>query len=348
MRFDVERSASHRDIIVVGASAGGVPALQQLCGGLPADLEATVLIVMHIPVYATTSLDSILGRAGPLPTKLANDGDRLKPGSIFIAPNDHHLLIDNQRLRLTRGPRENRVRPCVDVLFRSAALAGGPRVIGVILSGSLDDGTAGLWAIKDRGGLSIVQQPEDAEYPAMPQNAFKHVTIDYTVAATRMGPLLAQLTREPLATKVESLPPESMALETKIAIEGNALKQGVMEIGELSKNTCPECHGVLVKIREGSIVRFRCHTGHAFSLQTLLADTDKAIEASLWSSIRAIEERALILREMEATAEAERQDGRAKALSLHAQQAERSAQTVRDLLVKDDCAVRQRIGDSGH
>jgi two-component system chemotaxis response regulator CheB len=323
----------HRDIIAIGASAGGVPALQTLVGGLSAELDAAVFVVLHIPVYTSTKLHEVLERAGPLASQLASDGEKIKRGRIYVAPNDRHLVVEDGRIRLTRGPRENRVRPCIDVLFRSLALEFGPRVVGVVLSGMLDDGTAGLWAIKDRGGVSIVQDPEDAEHASMPRSALKHVSIDQTLPIEAIGSALTRLTSEELTTSVGSLPPRSMELETRIAIEGNALKRGVMEMGEISKNTCPECHGVLVRIREGSIVRFRCHTGHAFSLQTLLVDTDKAIDDSLWNAIRAIEERALILREMQELAVADGHNAVAEGLAREATDAEQRAQRIRDLVV---------------
>jgi two-component system chemotaxis response regulator CheB len=305
-----------------------VAALHSLIGGLPADLKAAVLIVMHIPVHTPTALDRILNRAGPLPVKLAEDGEALTTGVIYVAPADRHLVIESERIRLTRGPRENRVRPCIDVLFRSAALAFGPRVIGVVLTGMLDDGTAGLWAIKDRGGLTLVQCPEDAQHAGMPESALKHVVIDRTLPLSAMAQVLTQLTHEPLVTTAASRPSESLMLETKIAVEGNALKRGVMNMGEISPNSCPECHGVLVRLREGSIVRYRCHTGHAYSLKTLLSEIDEAIDASLWNAIGAIEERALVLREMEALSDRGREDAQDMAV-----EAECRAQRIRDLVV---------------
>lgn len=172
-------------------------------------------------------------------------------------------------------------------------------------------GTAGLWAIKDRGGIAIVQNPSDAKYASMPESARKHVALDFTLDVRQMGEAIGKLVNEPIPNPIPEPVPERMKLETKIAIEGNALKSGVLKIGEISPNTCPECHGVLVKIREGPISRYRCHTGHAFSLNTLLADVDEAINDALWNAIRAIEERALILREMEELARSDEADTRA-------------------------------------
>jgi two-component system, chemotaxis family, protein-glutamate methylesterase/glutaminase len=336
---------THRDIIVMGASAGGVPALKTLVATLPSDLNAAVLVVLHIPVHTVSALDQILDRIGPLRARHASDEERIKSGMIYVAPTDRHLVIENQRLRLTRGPRENRVRPCIDVLFRSAALEFGSRVIGVVLTGMLDDGTAGLWAVKDRGGLAIVQNPLEAEWPSMPMSALNHVAIDHSLELREMGPTLMRLTQESLPETDERPAAEYIKLETKIAIEGNALKRGVMRMGEISPNTCPECHGVLVKIREGKIIRFRCHTGHAFSLGTLLADVNDSIDASLWNAIRAIEERALVLREMEEIARSENRTAAAKLLAKQAEEAEQRAQRIRDLVVAEDAPGL--VADSG-
>ena len=258
-----------RDVIVVGASAGGIHALKAVLAGLPQELPAAVLAVVHIPAHSNSVLPMILSSAGPLPAKFAEDGESLDNGKVYVAPPDRHLLVQRGCLRLTRGPRENRVRPCIDTLFRSAAVDLGPRVVGVVLSGTLDDGTAGLWAIKDRGGVTIVQQPDDAEYRDMPASALAHVDVDHVLTADAIGPQLAALARQesPAATAV----PAAMAAEAEIERSGKALQHGVLGLGDASPNACPECHGSLVEIREGPIVRYRCHTGHSYSLRTLLA-----------------------------------------------------------------------------
>jgi two-component system chemotaxis response regulator CheB len=327
-------------VIVIGASAGGVLALQTLVSTLPKPLAAAVIVVMHIPIHTATALHQILTKAGPNPAKLAQDGEEIEQGVIYIAPNDHHVVVDDDRLRLTRGPRENRARPCIDVLFRSAALAFGPRVIGVVLTGALDDGTAGLWAIKDRGGVAVVQDPADAEWPSMPQNAINHVSVDHVLPLRLIGRTLVELTQSTISAE----PPRTsvarrMEFEVQIAIEGNALKRGVMNMGEHSANTCPECHGVLVKIQEGSVIRFRCHTGHAFSLQTLLVDVDKCVDESLWNAIRAIEERALVLNEMKRAAEACNDIDLAKECAAQAEGAAERAQRIRNLVVDPQAAA---------
>jgi two-component system chemotaxis response regulator CheB len=191
---------SGHDIIVVGASAGGVGALVKLAKSLPADLPTAVFVVLHIPAQTPSLLPDILNRAGPLHALHPPDNTEIKHGHIYIAPPDHHLLIAQGHVHIARGPRESRHRPAVDPLFRSAAIAYGPRVIGVVLTGALDDGTAGLLAIKQRGGIAVVQDPQDALYPGMPQSAVDHVQVDYCVPLADMGALLAGLVSEPIAT----------------------------------------------------------------------------------------------------------------------------------------------------
>jgi two-component system, chemotaxis family, protein-glutamate methylesterase/glutaminase len=325
-------SMTHRDIVVVGASAGGVQALQTLIAGLPATFPAAVLIVLHIPAHTPSQLHTILARAGALTITSAEDGDAIVPGRVYVAPTDRHLLVEGERIRVTRGPKENRVRPAVDVLFRSAAYAYGPRVIGIVLSGMLDDGTAGLWAIKDRGGIALVQSPEDAQHASMPESAIKYVAVDATLPVAAMPAHLAQLTRAHPPME-QAAPPQALAIETRIALEGNALQGGVMQLGAVSANTCPECHGVLIRIQEGSIVRYRCHTGHAFSLQTLIADVNEEIDTTLWAALRAIEERILLLREMEELARANDDMAIAQQCAQQVEATEQSVHRIRELVL---------------
>lgn len=185
-----------------------------------------------------------------LRVKAAEDGEPLVKGTVYVAPPDRHLLIQHERLRLTRGPCENRVRPCIDTLFRSAAVDLGPRVVGVVLSGALDDGTSGLWAIKDRGGVAVVQDPVEAEFPDMPRNTLEHVAVDYVLPADQIGPKLAMVTAQPIS-RVAPPARSAMAAEAAMELRGNALRQGVLELGQPSPNACPECHGSLIEIREG-------------------------------------------------------------------------------------------------
>ena len=185
------------DIVVVGASAGGVEALTNLVAALPADLPASLFVVLHVPATGTSTLPDILSRSGPLPASHAKDGEPIEQGRVYVAPPDHHLLLRDDHVHLARGPRENGHRPAVDPLFRSAAWEHSTRVVGVVLSGALDDGTAGLLAIKARGGVAVVQQPEDALYAGMPNNAIEHVEVDHVLPAAAIAGMLARLAAEP-------------------------------------------------------------------------------------------------------------------------------------------------------
>lgn len=291
---------ARKDIVVVGASAGGMDALRQLVGGLPADFHASLFVVWHMGPGVRSVLPEVLARAGALPAYHPEDGDAIQPGRVYVAPSDHHLLLEKGFVRVKRGPKENRFRPAVDPLFRSAAYIYGPRVIGVVLSGALDDGTAGLWTVKLRGGTAVVQDPEDAQHRSMPLNAMQNVDVDYKVPAARVGALLGRLVREEAAPMpaVPTEEEEKTRHEVRIAEEAEALEQGSLELGKFSPFTCPECHGTLSALREGRIVRFRCHTGHAFSSGTLLAALTEQIEARLWDSVRAMDEGILLLNKL--------------------------------------------------
>jgi two-component system chemotaxis response regulator CheB len=291
-----------RDIVVIGTSAGGIEALRTIVNHLPDDFPAALFAVVHTSPNSPGVLASILERAGSLPARCVQESEVIRPGRIYVPRPDHHLIVDAGVARSTRGPKENRFRPAVDPLFRSAAQAYGPRVIGVILTGGLDDGTAGLAAVKQLGGTAVVQDPNDAMYPSMPRNALEHVRVDHCVPLAEIAPLLVHLTREVVEEKGRITVPEEIRIEVDIAKEDNALEAGVMKLGEPSIYACPECHGVLLQVKNKADaqgrVRFRCHTGHAYSIESLLSDMQERTEESLWSAIRAIEEHVLLLRHM--------------------------------------------------
>lgn len=286
-----------KDIIVVGASAGGIEALRVLTAALPADLSASLFIVVHTSPEAPGMLADIFNRSGKLPVTYATDRERIEKGRIYVAPPDRHLLIEPNRMRITRGPKENRFRPAVDPLFRSAAQTYGPRVAGVILTGYMDDGTAGLWTVKQLGGTAIVQDPDDALVPFMPQSAVTHVNVDYCLPLDEIGPLLVRLTEAAEEKGVVQVPKE-VEIEVNIAKEQKPIDAGVLRLGEPSNYACPECHGVLLQMKEGTLFRFRCHTGHAYSVESLLADITEKMDDALWNSIRAFEEGELFMRHM--------------------------------------------------
>jgi two-component system, chemotaxis family, protein-glutamate methylesterase/glutaminase len=291
---------ARKDIVVVGASAGGMAALETLVAGIPAGLPAVVFVVWHMSPGLRSVLPQILSRAGPLPASHPKDGDPIEPGRIYVAPNDHHLLLEKDYVRVTKGPKENRFRPAVDPLFRSAAYVYGPRAVGVVLTGALDDGTAGLWAIKLRGGTAIVQDPADAQHRSMPLNALENVEVDYKLPVADIGPLLARLACEDAAPQpgLAGAELERMRAEVKIAEGSDALDYNVRSLGELSAFTCPECRGVLTLLRDRTLKRYRCHTGHAYSADALLETATEQAEARLWDAVRALDETVLLFNQL--------------------------------------------------
>lgn len=284
-----------RNIIVIGASSGGLEALKKIVQNLPRNLDASVFVVWHMSPDLRGILPEILNKLNTIPAANARDNEAIEPNRIFVAPPDHHLLIEEGRVRVTRGPKENRFRPAVDPLFRSAAYVYGSRVIGIVLSGGLDDGTAGLWRIKFNGGLAIVQDPSDAEVTSMPESALREVQVDYCIPADEMAGLLITLVKETVIPNPATMNDKKTKFEINVAAEKNAFEQGSLDIGVLSPYTCPECHGVLSKIMDGSLTRFRCHTGHAYSADALMAALTDNVEDSLYNAIRGMDESALLL-----------------------------------------------------
>lgn len=279
-------------VIVVGASAGGVDALSAVMAGLPADLRAAVLVVLHVAPQGKSVLPHILSTRGLLPAHHAVDGEPLQPSVVYVAPPDLHLVVDPGRVRVTGEPRENGVRPSVDTLFRSAAHAYGPAVIGVVLSGTLDDGTAGLLAIKHHGGVAVVQDPADAAFPSMPASAVRFAEPDHIVPLAKVAPLLAGIVDE--WTRERAARAQQRADEHDPAAGASADAQP----GEPSELTCPECGGTLWQQSEGELLRFRCRVGHAYSTESLLAEQRKALEATLWGAVVALEERAALAKQL--------------------------------------------------
>lgn len=282
------------DIIVIGASAGGVETLKQLASALPEDLPAAIFVVLHVAPEGPGYLPGILEGAGPLRASFAENGERFASGRIYVAPPDQHMLIEPGRVRIFRGPKENRHRPAIDPLFRSAAWAYGPRVIGVILSGTLDDGTSGLWAVKSCGGLAVVQDPADALYGEMPSNALACVQADHVPPLEEIALLLAELARTPAAGTVRPALAEKLKLEDEFAMMKHDITE-MDKLGEPSAFTCPACKGALWQL-EGGVLRYRCHVGHAYSADSLLASQSETVEEALFFAIRAMEEKAAISR----------------------------------------------------
>jgi two-component system, chemotaxis family, protein-glutamate methylesterase/glutaminase len=288
-----------RSVIVVGGSAGAVEPLRELVGGLPRGLAAAVCIVLHLG-SRQSKLPELFSQVGSLPACWAAGGAPLQPGRIYVAPPDQHLLVMPGHVHLSRGPRENRTRPAVDPLFRSAAEAYGPAVIGVILSGMLGDGTAGFSAIKRQGGTTVVQDPKDARYPSMPRSALANVSVDHCLPASAMADLLTQLveSRTPAAATAVSLRP----VQLQTVKEGTEV-EGDYQLGDPVALTCPECGGALKESKMDSLPYYTCHIGHRYAGPDMDAAQFQMMEQALGIALRALNERAALCRRMAAAAE---------------------------------------------
>jgi two-component system chemotaxis response regulator CheB len=331
----MEGTVAEHDVVVIGASAGGVEALCTLVSMLPSDLPASIFIVLHIPAQSPSLLPEILSRQGPLHSKHPENGEQIRHGQIYVAPPDLHMLVGQGHIRLSRGPKENRHRPAIDVLFRSAALNYGTRVIGIILTGSLDDGTAGMLAIKRRGGMTVVQNPADAMYPSMPQSALTHVQIDQCMSLTEIGQMLPSLVAEPAPPQAAYPVPQEMEEEVKIAEMDMAEMNSSTHAGVPSAFTCPDCGGTLWEIHDGNLVRFRCRVGHSFSLESMLAGQNEALEQALWVALETLEETASLQRRMMDDAHARGQHWLARRFEERVRKAEKNATLLRDVLLKN-------------
>ncbi|WP_158890454.1 chemotaxis protein CheB [Amycolatopsis anabasis] len=290
-----------RDVVVAGASAGGVEALSRLVAGFPVDLPAAVLVVLHLPSGGTSALAKILDRAGPLPAVSARHGVPLERGKIYTAPPDHHLLLADDQLVLSHGPTENGHRPAIDALFRSSAISAGPRTMGVLLSGVLDDGVAGLRAISARGGRTLVQDPDDAAFAGMPRNAIRNVAVDHIATTSELGMIIDKLTRETVDPTWPSAPAKVIELENHIARYGGAVRApgefDVEELGAVSEFSCPDCRGTLIETEPGK-GHFRCRVGHAWSARALLDAQGYALEQALWTALRVLDEKVSLAKRM--------------------------------------------------
>jgi two-component system, chemotaxis family, protein-glutamate methylesterase/glutaminase len=286
------------DILVVGASAGGVEALSKLVKGFPSDLPASIFVVLHLSPHGTSWLPKILTREGVLPAVHPKDGERIQKGRIYVAPPDQHLLIKRGLVRVVHGPRENGSRPAIDPLFRSAARAYGKRVVGIVLSGGLDDGTAGLIAVKRQGGLAVVQDPNEALYPSMPQSAIVHNDVDHVLPLSEIASVVVRLVHERVEEEGEKPVSDDMETEVDIAELDMATLHAGEKPGIPSRFSCPECNGVLWEIDDENLIRFRCRVGHAYSTESLLAVQSDSVEGAIWAGLRALEENAALMRRM--------------------------------------------------
>jgi two-component system, chemotaxis family, protein-glutamate methylesterase/glutaminase len=327
----VERASQPENppVIVVGASAGGVEALVKLVGGLDDHLCAAVVIVLHLPASGTSVLPDILRRSGRLPVVSAEENEPLRENCITVAPPDHHVLVVDGRVVLDHGPRENGCRPAADPLFRSAARARDSGVIGVVLSGSLDDGVSGLRAIKEAGGIAVVQDPKDALTPSMPATALAHVPVDHVVPADAIAPLLVRLSRQ-LRDK------RTTVTETDHPNPVGEQKRPEEMLGEPTPLTCPECGGVIWEVTDGDLTRFRCHVGHSYSAESMLEMQSDSVETALWTALRVLEERAQLLRRMSSRQAESGNEITARRFDRQAEEAADRAQILRDAIARGD------------
>lgn len=322
---------ANHDIVVIGASAGGVEAISSVVAELPRDLRAAILIVLHLS-RGRSVFPEILNRVGPLPAIHPGDGTSLQYGRIYVAPPDHHMVIEGDAVRIVHGPTENGVRPAVDPLFRSAARTYGSRVVAVVLTGSLDDGTAGLAAVKEAGGITVVQDPEEAFAPSMPRSAMQAVQIDHVLPLREIPLLIAALTREEVRPSATRRGPHLVAMEPDLGEVPLAFRSEDRP-GAVSVFSCPECHGTLWEADEGGILRFRCRVGHVYSADSMLAAQTDSVDRALWAALRSLEERAALTRKMSERASARRHGWVSRAFEERARAAQEHANTVRQLLM---------------
>jgi two-component system chemotaxis response regulator CheB len=317
-----------RDIVVIGGSSGAQDALRPILAGLPADLPAALFVVIHLGEIS--HLAAILNKTSALPVVSAESGTTIEHGKVYVAVPRMHLLLHDSHLLLRRGPRENLTRPAIDPLFRSAAAVFSTRVIGVLLSGALSDGTAGLRAIKRCGGLAVVQEPADAEMPNMPRSALRHIDVDHVRPAAEMAALLSRLVREPAGRAQEA--PKDIKLEVAIASQELADMRVNDMLGKPSGFTCPECHGALWEVDDGTMLRFRCHVGHAFSADAVLSAQGDEIDRMLGTLQRAHQEQAALARRMAAAERSKSKDNVADQLEDRAREYEEDALLVQQLI----------------
>jgi len=322
---------ANHDVVAIGASAGGFQALSHIAKRLPGDFPAALIVTIHLHPEASSVLPDLINRAGPLPAAFAKDGEEIAPGGIYIAPPGVHLLIGEGRVMLRRGPRENGARPAIDPMLRSVALCYGSRAIGVILTGGLNDGSSGLHAIKRCGGIAVVQEPRDAQNPDMPTSALASTPVDYVVTLADMPALLSRLVAEPARRGPPA--PEELAREVGIAAERDSDMATNDRLGERSVLTCPACHGLLWEIKDRDLVRYRCHVGHAFTLEVLEAEQATELDRALASALRALNERIQVVRRLAEEARKRQHEGMVGRWESHVRDYEKQAAVIRAALM---------------
>lgn len=318
-----------RDIVVIGTSAGGVEALPKLLHVLPPDFPAAVFVVLHMAPNRDPQLVNILSRGARVPISWADQGERFHKGRVYIAPPDVHLMFTDDHVRLARTARENHARPSIDKLFRSAAATHGSRVIGVLLTGMLDDGVAGLRAIREAGGFVVVQDPEDAQFPELPSRALLAVAPDRTMPAGAIGALLTKVAG---VTVARTPIPEAIALESQLDYEGPVMPDRMHALGPQVSVPCPECNGPMWNVGDEKWRRYRCFIGHASSAREILEQSSTRVEAALWSAVRALVDRASTLEALAADAQHVGNGASAEGYASRAREAREQAELARTFM----------------
>ena len=324
----------NRDVLAIGTSAGGFEALRFLAGEFSRDFPASVVVTIHLSNQFRSELDAILTQAGPLPASFAVDGEKLERSHIYIAPTERHLIVEQGHLRLGSGPRENNARPALDPLFRSAALCCGPRTVGAVLTGTLGDGAAGLSALKQCGGITVVQDPGDAAFSEMPTTALARSHPDHIVGLAGMPVLFEKLARQPAGQAAPV--PGNLEYEVNIASGGRGSMHEMDRIGRRSVLACPDCHGVMWEIDDGDLVRYRCHVGHAYSAEVMSLALDENLRHAFGSALRALDERCALARKLETQARTGGQTRVAESWAAKAFEFDAEAQIIRDSIRRTD------------
>jgi two-component system, chemotaxis family, protein-glutamate methylesterase/glutaminase len=328
---------ANRDLVAIGASAGGVEALISLCTRLPAHLPATILITQHLPSHPASSLDQILSRAGPLPATFAQEGDALRKGQIFLAPPGCHLIADRDRLLLGKGPRENNARPAIDPMLRSVGVCCGPRAIGVVLTGTLGDGAAGLKAVQQCGGISVVQDPDDAAFPEMPRTAINRSIPDHVVRLADLPLLLNSLVQHPAGGPKPF--PHPIRFEVGIASGQKASMRDMDRLGRRSFLTCPDCNGVMWEINNDDLSHYRCHVGHAYGADTMNLALDDNLRRALGSALRALEERIALIETLRTQASSRGHNQSADVWTDKIEEIEKETDVLRETITRIDAVI---------
>jgi two-component system chemotaxis response regulator CheB len=323
-----------RDVLALGTSAGGFEALRFLAAEFSSDFPASVLVTIHLSSQFRSALDAILTQSGPLPASFAADGEKLERRHIYIAPAEHHLIVESGHLRLGSGPRENNARPSLDPMFRSAALCCGTRTVGAVLTGTLGDGAAGLSALKQSGGITVVQDPNDAAFVEMPRTALIRSNPDHVVSLAAMPALFEKLVRQPAGQAVPVA--NNLAYEVNIASGGRGSMKDMDWIGRRSVLACPDCHGVMWEIDEGKLVRYRCHVGHAYSAEIMSLALDENLKRAFGSALRALDERIALARRLEKQAHEAGRIQIARSWAAKALEFEAEANVIRDSIRRTD------------